>query len=244
MVEHMELDLNGVNFVDLTHPMHPGMPVWPTHPPFRQDLIESYDRGDIACNHSLCLSEHSGTHFDAPLHFVRGGMAIADVPVERFFGRLATIHAPDCRPCEAIGLDRIAAFETEFGAIRAGDAVLFHFGWDRFWNDPAPHTRFLKDWPGLSKDVCLLLRDRGVRMVGSDCLSIDCFGSTDFPAHNVLLGAGILVGENFANLGSLPAFSFLVALPLPISSGSGAPTRAIALLQPPRMHNPISGDDA
>lgn len=218
------------DFIDLTHPMKAGMPVWPTHPTFCHEVIESFERGDVACNHALCLSEHSGTHFDAPLHFVPDGKSIEEMPLARFFGRMATIDARDCAPCSAIDASRIVEFEGQHGAIQAGDAVFFHFGWDRYWNDPARHERFLRDWPGLSREASEYLWDRRVRIVGSDCLSIDCYGSTNFPAHNVLLGAGILVGENFANLGRLPPYCFLVALPLAIAGGSGSPIRAVALV--------------
>ncbi|MGK6316598.1 cyclase family protein [Neorhizobium sp. DT-125] len=219
------------NFIDLTHPMKEGMPVWPTHPAFCREVIESYDRGDVACNHSLCLSEHSGTHFDAPLHFIKGASSIAEISVEQFFGRMAVIDAQDCAPCEAVGVDRILKFEDRHGPIEPGDAVFFHFGWDRYWKDAAQEDRFLRDWPGLSQEASEFLRQRGVRIVGSDCLSIDCYGSSTFPAHNILLGGNILIGENFANLGQLPPYCFLTALPLAIAGGSGSPARAIAIVE-------------
>ena len=216
--------------IDLTHRMRAGMPVWPTHPHYRQEVVESFDRGDVACNHALCMSEHTGTHFDAPLHFVPGGRSIADVPVDRFFGRMVTIDARDTPPATALGPEAISDFEAHHGAIAPGDAVFFHFGWDRFWSDPQQGHRVLEDWPGLSRETSLLLVERGVRIVGTDCLSIDRFGSSDFPAHNILLGADILVGENFANLGLLPPICTLVSLPLAIEGGSGSPLRAVALV--------------
>lgn len=222
---------NRFRFVDLTHPMKEGMPVWPSHPAFCQEVIESYDNGDVACNHSLCLSEHSGTHFDAPLHFIRGAQSIADISLEQFFGRMATIDAKDCAPCEAVTVDRILEFEERHGPIEAGDAVFFHFGWDRYWNDISQRDRFLNDWPGLSQAASELLQEKGVRIVGSDCLSIDCYGSSNFPAHNILLAENILVGENFANLGTLPPYCFLMALPLAIAGGSGSPARAVAIVE-------------
>lgn len=216
----------GTTLVDLTHTLKPGMPVWPTHPVFCQEVVESYDRGNIACNHALAMSEHTGTHFDAPRHFFRGAAPIDQIGLQTFFGRMAKIDARDCAPCEAVGVDRIAAFEQEHGPIKAGDAVFFHFGWDHFWNEPA---RFLSDWPGLSREAAEYLLECDVRIVGSDCLSLDCFGSADFPAHRLLLGADIPIGENFARLGEVPPFSFLITLPLPIEAGSGSPIRAVAV---------------
>ena len=221
---------DSLDYIDLTHRMRAGMPVWPTHPHYCQEVVESFDRGDVACNHALCMSEHTGTHFDAPLHFVPGGRSIADVPVERFFARMVTIDARDIPPATALGAEAIRDFEDRHGAIAPGDAVFFHFGWDRFWSDPEQGHRVLEDWPGLSRETSLLLVERGVRIVGTDCLSIDRFGSSDFPAHNILLGADILVGENFANLGLLPPVCYLVTLPLAIEGGSGSPLRAVALV--------------
>ncbi|WP_349962592.1 cyclase family protein [Rhizobium sp. ZPR3] len=217
-----------MTLVDLTHALTPQIPVWPTHPFFCKEVIESYDRGDLACNHSLGMSEHTGTHFDAPLHFVKGAAGIGAVHLQTFFGRMAKIDARDCTPREAVSVRRIKAFEAAHGEIDAGDAVLFHFGWDRFWHNPADHPRFLSDWPGLSREACEYLLNRGIRIAGSDCLSLDCFGSTDFPAHRLLLGAGVLIGENFARLGDVPTFSFLITLPLPIAGGTGSPLRAVA----------------
>ncbi len=228
-----------MTLVDLTHTLTPAMPVWPTHPLFCQEVIESYDRGDVACNHAIGMSEHTGTHFDAPLHFVRGGGAIDSVSLHTFFGRMAKIDARDCAPNEAVGVDRIKAFEATHGVIENGDAVFFHFGWDRFWSELDDHPQFLSDWPGLSREATQYLLARGIRIAGSDCLSLDCFGSVDFPAHKLLLGAGVLIGENFARLGELPAFSFLITLPLPIASGSGAPLRAVAAFAADSRTNPV-----
>ncbi|MER0240181.1 cyclase family protein [Fulvimarina sp. MAC8] len=216
--------------VDLTHSLRDGMPTWPTHPHYCQEVVETYERGDVALNHSLSLSEHTGTHFDAPRHFVKDAASILDLPLGRFVARMATIPATDYGPNGAVEPDRILAFERENGEIEAGAAVFFHFGWDRFWDDPADHANFLKDWPGLSGEASALLVARGVSIVGCDCLSIDSFVNEDFPAHRTLLEAGIVIGENFANLGTLPPQATLVALPLPIEGGSGAPTRAVAIL--------------
>ncbi|WP_245304056.1 cyclase family protein [Agrobacterium bohemicum] len=229
-----------MTLVDLTHRLTPSVPVWPSHPFFCHEIVESYDHGDLACNHSLSMSEHTGTHFDAPLHFVKGAAAIDSVALQTFFGRMTKIDARDCGPREAVGVERIKTFEAEHGEIRAGDAVFFHFGWDRFWEDPGDHPSFLSDWPGLSREASQYLLDRRVRIVGSDCLSLDCFGSTDFPAHNMMLEAGVLIGENFARLGDVPVFSFLITLPLPIAGGSGSPIRAVAAFAKGAHSNTLS----
>ena len=195
--EPVDLLLDAVgrsDLVDLTHPLVAGMPVWPGHPEFCQTAMASLDRGDASCYHALALGEHTGTHFDAPSHFVRGGLSIAQAPLRSFFGRLITIPAPDVGRRGVLGPCRIL------------------------------------DW-----EAAALLVERGVSVVGSDCLSIDAFGSPDYPAHLILLSAGILIGENFARLGDLPPVCWMAALPLPIVDGSGSPLRAIAVVPNPRQ---------
>lgn len=217
--------------VDLSRKLRNGMPVWPTHPPFRQEAIASFDKGDIACNHSLSLSEHSGTHFDAPVHFVPGGRTIDAVPLERFFGRMLTIDASDVEPDSLVGAGRVEAFERANGPIAHGDAVMFHFGREKFWDHPTEAQRFLSDWPGLSRDAAELLVCRKVRLIATDCMSIDNFSSAEFPAHRALLGADILIGENFDKLSIMPPVCYLVTMPLPIEGGSGSPIRAVAFVR-------------
>lgn len=220
--------IDDLTLVDLTHPLHPNIPVWPGHPHFCQEVMSSLERGQASCWNALSLGEHTGTHFDAPLHFIPKGRAISEVQVGQFFGRAVIIDAQGMDPSGVIDPERILIWEAEHGLIAPNDAVLFHFGWDRLWTE---HPRqFLADWPGLSGAASELLVKRQVRVVGSDCLSIDRFGSADFPAHHALLGAGILIGENFANLGRLPPICYLAALPLPIVNGSGAPARAVAFV--------------
>lgn len=210
--------------IDLTHPLRNGMAVWPGHPEFAQHAVSSFAAGDIACNHALHMSEHSGTHFDAPAHFIDGAATIDMIPLPAFFGRLATL-SPSVEPDGEVGPEAITGFEATHGPILQGDAVAFHFGWDRHFEARSPLV--FRDWPGISGETAALLVARGARIVATDAMSIDRFGSTSFPAHRALLAAGILIGENFANLGLLPPFCRLTALPLKIEGGSGAPLRAV-----------------
>lgn len=221
---------DGMTVIDLTHRLEPNIPAWPTHARYCHNLVESYEFGDASCHHQLVMSEHSGTHFDAPLHFIAGRASIADIPPRRFIGRMATIGATDVGPCGLVGVDRIREWEARFGPIQENDAVFFHFGWDRFWATRPAGDDFLKNWPGLSREACEYLVERGIRVTGCDCLSIDSFTASGFPAHHTLLSAGIAIGENFNNLGRLPPFCFGVMAPLPIANGSGAPVRALAFL--------------
>lgn len=215
--------------IDLTHTLRVGMPSWPTHPSFGLALVESVATGGVCCHHALSLGEHSGTHIDAPKHFrERDGLPVDRLPLRDFFGRMATIVIEGMEPGGLVGPEALERWEAANGPIAARDAACFHFGWDRhFTADP---IRFLAGWPGLGRDLCALLAERDVRLVATDCISIDASDQDDYPAHHALLGAGIPIGENFNNLGLLPPFCDVATLPLPIEGGTGAPIRAIAFL--------------
>ncbi len=220
--------LAGMRLVDLTHPMHQGMPVWPSHPPFYAATVESYRMGGVAFHRALFFGEHAGTHIDAPVHFIEDGATVAQIPPERLVGRMRTI--------DAIGVgglvspELIETWEGVHGAIETDDAVFFHFGWDEFWRSPETYPRVVKDWPGLSGAAAKLLLQRRVRMVGSDCLAIDRFGEAGDPVHRALLGGGVLIAENFDRLGELPPTCHIVVLPLRFDGGSGSPVRAVAFV--------------
>lgn len=229
VVDRLRRLLGEADIVDLSHRLEHQIPAWSTHAKFCHDLLESYTMGDGSAHYQLTMSEHSGTHVDAPVHFVDGARGIDDIPLERVLGRAATIEAP-LGPNGVVSRSMIEAWEEEHGEIRNGDAVLFHFGWDRLWATRPQGNAFLKDWPGLGAEAAGYLIAKQVVLVATDAVSLDVFTSTEFPAHNMLLGTEILIGENFANLGRLPPFSFFMGAPLKIKGGTGSPIRAIALV--------------
>lgn len=225
--------LADAEWVDLTHTLEEGIPAYPTHARYGHTLYESYELGDVACHYRLGLGEHTGTHIDAPLHFIPEGDAhydIASVPLDRLAGRAATIDVTDTRPRETVSVEQIEAWEEEHGRIEAGDRVLFRFGWERYWDTGEAGRRFLDDWPGLSGEAAAYLTDRGVDLVGCDTLAIDATGADEFPAHYELLGEETYIVENLANLAELPPFSVLFTFPLKIEDGSGSPIRAVAVV--------------
>lgn len=213
--------------IDLTHPLVEGMPIWPGHPAFCHDLLSAFDRGDASCYHKLEMGEHTGTHLDAPLHFVQNGWSIDKMPIEHFVSRMVVQCYPDLTE-GVVTAEMIRNRESEAGTIEAGDAVFFHFGWDRKWYEDV--VGFFAGWPGIDESAARYLADKRVTLVGCDCLSIDPSTSTTYPAHRVLLGAGILIGENFNNLALVGTTATLAAFPLPIGKGSGSPLRAVAVL--------------
>jgi kynurenine formamidase len=229
----MPSPFDGHDWVDLSHTLEEGIPAWPTHARFSSTLYESQRLGDVATHHGLTLGEHTGTHMDAPLHFVPDGPAhygTDEIPLERLAGRAATIGATDLAAGDLLGHDRIEAWEREHGPIEPGDRVLVRYGWDERWTPGPPGRRFLEDWPGLSGGAAEYLVGRGAALVGCDTMSVDAAGSEENPAHHALLGNEVYIVENLKNLGTLPPFCLFVALPLKIRGGSGSPVRAVALV--------------
>lgn len=116
--------LQGLRWVDLSHTLEEGIPAWPTHARFGHILYESYELGDVACHHELVMGEHSGTHVDAPLHFIAEGPAhygIDEVPLDRLAGRAATIPATDLPPCGLLTAAHVQAWEEKNGPIQPRD---------------------------------------------------------------------------------------------------------------------------
>jgi len=225
--------LQGFRWVDLSHTLEEGIPAWPTHARFGRTLYESYELGDEARHYGLTMGEHTGTHMDAPLHFIQRGAAhygTDGIPLGRLAGRAATIPATDLEPGGLLGADLIRAWEEEHGAIGPHDAVLVRYGWDLRWATGPGGRGFLEDWPGLGGDAAEYLVEKGVSLVGCDTISVDASGSETNPAHYALLGSEVYIVENLKNLDELPPFSLFMAFPLKIRRGSGSPVRAVALV--------------
>jgi kynurenine formamidase len=225
--------LRNSRWVDLSHTLEEGIPSWPTHARFGHVLYESYELGDVARHYGLTISEHTGTHMDAPLHFIAEGPAhygIDEVPLDRLAGRAATIIAPELPPGGLLTAGQIKEWEERHGPIEERDMVLIQYGWDRMWGIGPEGTGFLKDWPGLEGEAAEYLVEKGISLVGCDTLAVDAFGSQENPAHYALLGNEVYIVENLKNLDKLPPWSFFVAFPLKVKGGSGSPVRAVALV--------------
>jgi arylformamidase len=228
-----------LTMIDLTHRLEPGIPSYPTHPKFFQ--MPWCSLGDPAEMNQLVLGEHTGTHVDAPSHFVPRGdparQSVDELRLGGFHGRAITLRLGPFKPrSELVTRRQIETWERANCEIAAGDIVLIDFQWAYRWDVIPQGFEFLDGWPGLARDAAEYLRNRRVKVVGTDCVSLDSGdgGNGELAAHYTLLPAGIPILENVANLANLPTKSFVIALPLPIAGGTGSPVRAVALIAPPR----------
>ena len=228
--------LAGARLVDLSRTLEEGMPTYPTHAKYFQNRWLSM--GDVARMNQLVLGEHTGTHVDSPCHFPLQGphadVGVEELPLTALTGRCATVTLdPPPAPDEMVGPRPLLDWEERHGPLRGGDVVLLDFRWaPTRWGLHEAGFAHLRNWPGIARETAELLRERAVRAVGTDCVSLDSGdgGRGELPAHYVLLSAGVLIIENLANLDRLPPLCFFLAFPLRIAHGTGSPLRAVAVV--------------
>jgi len=208
--------------VDLSVAVVTGMPVYPGDPAVALAPATTVARDGYAVLH-VTMGSQSGTHADAPAHFLAGGTPIDAIAPSTFLGRARLVDVRRPARTGRIGWADIAMM-VERPPQRT--IVLLHTGWADFWG-----TQRALEHPTLDRDAAKGLVASGVRLVGIDALSVDATGASTFPAHDVLLGAGVVVVENLtaldeaATLGDDP---FVSMLPLRIVDADGAPVRAVA----------------
>ena len=203
--------------VDLSQPLDAGTPVFPGDGPVHVTVLEqtSVNLSRI----DLCV--HTGTHMDAPFHFFNDAETIDRIPLDRCVGPARLI---DLRGIAAGGQIRREHIERRSTAPLRAHAAILHTGWSKQWG--APH--YFSDHPCLAADAAQFLVDCGVQLVGVDMPSVD---RAPYPAHQILLRAGVPIVENLTNLEAIGADLFqLLVLPLKLAGRDGSPVRAAAIV--------------
>ena len=213
--------------LDLTHPIRPGMPAYPGDPaPTFGDFAE-FDPDGYRVREVTMIS-HTGTHLDAPAHMVPGAATLDAFPVSRFIGPACLLDVTDLSPGEAIGPERLSAFGE---ALSRADYLLVRTGWAAKWGSPGYFEEIPVFNAAAAERLAGLAEANGGRLrgVGLDVCSVDPVGAEAFPIHLALLGAGLVIIENLADLSALPADGFAFHCPpLPLTDADGAPCRAWA----------------
>jgi kynurenine formamidase len=238
--------LSSAKWIDLTHDFDSNAVYWPTNIKFRHDTVfcRINNKGYYYASFKYSAEEHGGTHFDAPLHFSQGGESIEKVGVERLHGPGVVVDITKQSTANRdylIGIADFESWEKANGKIPDGAIILLNTGFGKYWTDHLRYTGTLKSgiqgvkelhFPGLDPAAAKWLSEkRKINAVGLDTPSIDYGPTTDFMSHRILCAAGITVYENVANLEQLTAKgAYIIALPMKIKGGSGAPLRIVALL--------------
>ncbi len=246
-----ELRNGRVRVVDLTQPLGPDTPVidlppqFASSPDFSMETISRYDdKGPAWYWNTIHLGEHTGTHFDAPVHWITGkdlaNNTLDTIPAAKLVGPACVIDVTrEVDESEDFLLTRehVQAWEGEHGKIAAGSWVLMRTDWSKRL-DPAEFLNMREDGPhapGFHKDCSqFLARERDVLGVGVETVGTDAgqAGTFDppFPNHAIMHGAGKFGLASLTNLDQLPPTgAVVVAAPLKIVEGSGSPLRVLAL---------------
>jgi kynurenine formamidase len=236
--------LDGQTAIDLTYTFDARTVYWPTEKGF---ALETRARGPTAGGwfytaNTFCAPEHGGTHLDAPRHFAEHGLTADALPVGAGIGPAAVVDvsAQAARDRDyRVTVADLERWEKTHGRLPEKGIVLVRSAWGRFWPDrerylgsATPGDTANLHFPGFSKQAAeWLVRERRVAAIGIDTASIDHGPSTDFPVHRAVAAANVPAFENVANLDRLPETgATVVALPMKIGGGTGAPARIVAFV--------------
>ena len=232
--------------VDLSHVYDAKTIFWPTAEGFQLEKVADgvTPAGYYYAANDFRTSEHGGTHVDSPIHFAQGRQTVDQIPLQRLIGPAVIVDvmaAAAKNPDYQVTVEDIQRAEREVGSIEDGVIVLIRTGWSRRWPDAAKYLGTAErgeqavaklHFPGLHPAAATwLIANRSIAAIGIDTASIDRGQSTLFESHRALFASDIPAFENLTNLDQLPTRgAHVVALPMKIGGGSGAPLRAIAVL--------------
>ena len=202
---------------DITVPIRSAMPVYEGDPGVKIEPWSALAKGDSSNVSTLSFGAHTGTHVDAPAHFIEGARRIDALSLDVLIGPARVLRVPDdVNEIDPEFIDRCDLNDVE--------RVLFHTRNSSFWNEG-----FRKDFTHLLPEAAQLLVDRGIKLVGTDYLSIEKFHSGHHRTHLTLLSNNVVIVEGL-NLTEVAEADYeLICLPLKIAEGAGdgAPARAV-----------------
>lgn len=204
---------------DISLTITPSLPVWPGDPPIHLPKPADMDRGDEFSITRIDMGAHTGTHLDAPAHFIRGGAGVEALDLNVLIGPALVVHVPDGGHVTAATLDALPIPPgTERLLLRTRNSELWGRG----------ELTFDTNFVALAADGASWLVEHGIRLVGIDYLSVAPFDDSA-PTHHVLLDAGVIPVEGLNLYGIEPGEYQLICLPLKIVGSDGSPVRAVLI---------------
>jgi arylformamidase len=200
-----------MEIIDVSVAIRPGMVTYPGDPDVKLERVLSIDRGDLANVSRLDCGVHTGTHIDAPIHFVRGGAGAEALPLDVLVGPARVV---DATALERLDADSLALLELD------AERILLKTRNSELWE----RETFAEDFLSFTGDGAAYLVERGVRLIGIDYLSV---GGEE--AHHALLGAGVVAVEGLDLRRAEPGDYQLVCAPLKLVGSDGAPARVLLL---------------
>jgi arylformamidase len=213
--------------IDISLPLSADLPVWPGSQRFKLEPVHRQDNGDHCNESAYAANIHTGTHIDAPWHFLNDGKLVNELDLTTMIGPALVAHLPGVTEISEEDLTSISLpRETRRLLLRTDNSELWARG----------IREFQKDFVALTVDAAEWLASSGISLVGIDYLSIQLFAGSD-RTHKVLLNSGIVILEGLNLAGVEPGFHELICLPLSISGAEGAPARAILRTHPRRTES-------
>lgn len=206
--------------IDLTHPIHEDMPVYPgTEQPVISTGCSIEQDGFL--EKKITFYSHTGTHMDAPAHLIKGGKYLDQYDISRFYGSAIVVHL-ELNEDKSIDLGVLNPVENQLKNI---DFLLIHTGWSRYWGT----DDYFANFPVLTPEAAEWMAGIGLKGIGFDVISADSADTRTYPIHKILLGSDMVIVENLANLDQLHegAFEFS-CFPLHFQQADGSPIRAVA----------------
>jgi arylformamidase len=205
-----------MSLIDLTIPIYEGMPVWPGDPSPRISYMRSFEAGDHNNVSEATIGLHTGTHMDAPKHFLRGAGGMETLSLDTLIGPARVIEIENSERVEAEELrEKNIEGATRF-LIKTRNSA------SKWWEKP-----FNSDFCHMTEEAARLLLDAGMKLLGVDCLSVDGYAADAAPVHNLLLPAGVVLLEGLNLSEVAPGGYELFALPALFEGRDGAPARVV-----------------
>jgi arylformamidase len=201
--------------LDVSVPLAAGMPAYPGNPEFELQPLKRIAQGGSSNVSRLVLGTHTGTHVDAPSHFIDDAASVDELSLELLLGR--------ARVVEITHRGGIGAGDLAVAGLRENLRVLLKTSNSALWNTGVFHD----DYTHLTESGARYLVEQGVKVVGIDYLSIEQFKKPGAPAHRMLLSNGVIIIEGLNLTGAEPGLYDMYCLPLPVSGGDGAPARVV-----------------
>lgn len=241
-----EDSLNKRTIIDLTHTFSEETVYWVTAKQFQLEVVAKgdTDKGFFYAANNFETAEHGGTHIDAPIHFSKGKQTVEEIPLDKLIGNAIKIDVSQKALKDQdylVSVQDFKEWEATNGKIEDGVIVLLETGHSKYYPDKLKYLGTnqrgaeaikLLHFPGLSAEAAKwLVENRSISAIGIDTPSIDYGQSEYFKSHVILLSDNIPAFENVTNLSQLPNTGFeVIALPMKIKGGSGAPLRIVAII--------------
>ncbi|HVP82035.1 MAG TPA: cyclase family protein [Nitrososphaeraceae archaeon] len=209
--------------IDLSQSINSDIKLYPGSPnvsflKWSKYSIDGYD------SEAIFLSTHTGTHMDAPSHFIKGAEPIDIIDVNRFVMNNVHLLKIAKSSNQLITTEDIINSDTD---IKENDSIVFSTGWEHNYNS----DNYMSSNPGLSPDAATYLSNKKINAVAIDSPSIDSGMESKFPVHQILLKNNVLIIENICNLTQIPKKILkLIAIPLKLQGATGSPIRALAII--------------